>query len=458
MMVRKRNAAAFVAAGMSMALVAACGGNGEPGDAAAGGGGGGGDAACANTIRNSDAEQVTVWAWYPAFEGVVDVFNESHDDVQVCWVNAGVGKDVYPKFSTALEAGSGAPDVIQLENEVIPSFTIRNGLVDLREHGAAELEDQYIPGAWKDVSSGDAVYAVPVDLGPVGMLYRADIFEEYGIEVPTTWDELATASQALKDAGSEGFLANYPTNGRAFSQALFAQAGNVPFDFSTENVEQIGINVDDAATKKVLEYWFELIDAGVVSADDRSTPDFNTAVVNGRHATYLAAAWGPGYLMGLEEEADPDARWAAAPLPQWDPANPVHVNWGGSSFGVTSQAKNPELAALVAQEIFGTEEAWKVGIEEGALFPTYRPVLESEYFVELEYPFFGGQKINKDVFLEAAAAYEGFTFSPFQTFAYDQLTEAQASILQGNATIDEALASYQKALEDYAVAQGFQLK
>lgn len=453
-MVRNRSAAAFMAASMTIALAAGCTAGG--GDAAAGGGGS--DAACANTIHNADAEQVTVWAWYPAFEGVVDIFNENHDDVQVCWVNAGVGKDVYPKFSTALEAGSGAPDVIQLENEVIPSFTIRDGLVDLREHGAGELEDQYIPGAWKDVSSGEAVYAVPVDLGPVGMLYRADLLEEHGIEVPTTWDELASSAQALKDAGSEGFLANYPTNGRSFSQALFAQAGNVPFDFSTENVEQIGIDVDDAATKEVLEYWFELIDAGVVSADDRSTPDFNTAVVNGRHATYLAAAWGPGYLMGLEEEADPDARWAAAPLPQWDPANPVHVNWGGSSFGVTSQAKDPGLAALVAKEIFGTEEAWQVGIEEGALFPTYRPVLESDYFVELEYPFFGGQKINKDVFLEAAAAYEGFTFSPFQTFAYDQLTEAQASILQGSATIDDALATYQQALEDYAVAQGFELK
>jgi multiple sugar transport system substrate-binding protein len=290
------------------------------------------------------------------------------------------------------------------------------------------------------------------------MLYRADILEEFGIAVPKTWDELAAAAKQLKDAGSESFLANYPTNGRSFSQALFAQAGNVPFEFSTENIEEIGINVDDSATKEVMEYWFGLIDAGVVSADDRSTPDFNTAVVNGRHATYLAAAWGPGYLMGLEEEADPDARWAAAPLPQWDPANPVYVNWGGSSFGVTSQAKNPELSALVASELFGTEEAWKVGIEEGALFPTYLPVLESDYFAELEYPFFGGQKINQDVFLEAAAAYEGFTFSPFQTFAYDKLTEAQASVLQGAATIDEALATYQKALEDYATAQGFKLK
>lgn len=453
---RKRlNALAAGTAAAALTLVGCSGGQSAESPAQ---GGGGNTAACANKIVNTDAEQVTVWAWYPAFESVVDVFNNNNDDVQVCWVNAGVGKDVYPKFSTALEAGSGAPDVIQLENEVIPSFTIRNGLVDLVKYGAADREELYAPGAWNDVSSGSAVYAVPVDLGPVGMLYRADIYEKHGIEVPKTWEELAVSSKKLKDAGSEGFLANYPTNGRSFSQALFAQAGNVPFDFSTENVEEIGINVNDASTKKVLEYWFDLIDAGVASADDRSTPDFNTAVVNGRHATYLAAAWGPGYLMGLENEADPDARWAAAPLPQWDPANPKFVNWGGSSFGVTNQAKNAELSARVASELFGTEEAWKVGIEKGALFPTYLPVLESDYFVELEYPFFGGQKINKDVFLEAAAAYEGFTYSPFQSFAYDKLTEAQASVKQGSATIDQALSGYQKALEDYAKAQGFKVK
>ncbi|WP_308798883.1 ABC transporter substrate-binding protein [Agromyces silvae] len=449
---RKRLLASAAMSAAALLALSACA-------ADTGGEAGGGDsAACANTIVNPDAEQVTVWAWYPAFEGVVDVFNNAHKDLQVCWVNAGVGKEVYPKFSTALEAGNGAPDVIQLENEVIPSFSIRDGLVDLTEHGAADLESSYAPGAWKDVSSGNAVYAVPVDLGPVGMLYRADIFEENGIEVPTTWDEFAVASQQLKDAGSEGFLGNYPTNGRSFSQALFAQAGNVPFEFSTENVEEIGIDVDDEATRQVLEYWFGLIDAGIASADDRSTPDFNTAVVNGRHATYLAAAWGPGYLMGLEEEADPDARWAAAPLPQWDPENPVFVNWGGSSFGVTSQAKNPDAAATVARELFGTEEAWRVGIEEGALFPTYLPVLESDYFVELKYPFFNDQQINKDVFIEAAAAYDGFTFSPFQTFAYDKLTEAQFSILQGDATIDEALATYQETLEQYATDQGFTLQ
>jgi hypothetical protein len=38
-------------------------------------------ASCTNTIVNKEAPQVTVWAWYPAFEQVVDSFNESNDDV-----------------------------------------------------------------------------------------------------------------------------------------------------------------------------------------------------------------------------------------------------------------------------------------------------------------------------------------------------------------------------------------
>ena len=75
---------------------------------------GGAEASCTNEIMKPDATQVSVWAWYPAFEDVVDLFNESHDDVQICWTNAGQGNDEYTKFSTAIESGSGAPDVIML--------------------------------------------------------------------------------------------------------------------------------------------------------------------------------------------------------------------------------------------------------------------------------------------------------------------------------------------------------
>ncbi|MBT2499056.1 extracellular solute-binding protein [Agromyces sp. ISL-38] len=418
---------------------------------------GAGAESCTNKILQPEATQVSVWAWYPAFEQVVDLFNKTHDEVQICWTNAGQGNDEYTKFSTAIESGSGAPDVIMLESEVLSSFSIRDALVDLSEYGAGDVKDDYSEGAWKDVSSGDAVYAIPVDGGPMGMLYRQDILDQYGIPVPTTWDEFAAAAQALKDAGAPGVLADFPTNGRAYNQALFAQVGSTPFVYDNAKPTEVGIKVNDQPAKDVLAYWEKLAADGLVGTEDAFTADYNTKLVDGSYAIYIAAAWGPGYLGGLSD-ADADAVWRAAPVPQWDPANPVQINWGGSTFAVTSQAKDPEAAATVAKEVFGTEEAWKIGIEEAALFPLWKPILESDYFRDLEYPFFGGQQINKDVFLEAASGYTGFTFSPFQNYAYDQLTEELYAMVQGEKDSSKALDDLQASLEKYATEQGFTLK
>ncbi|MFC8923900.1 ABC transporter substrate-binding protein [Cellulosimicrobium sp. NPDC057127] len=439
-------AAGLVASGLVLGLGACSGGGGPEG--------GGENETCTNEVKKPDATQVSVWAWYPSFESVVDHFNETHDDVQVCWTNAGQGADEYTKFSTAIEAGTGAPDVIMLESEVLPTYTILDSLVDLSEYGAADLKDEFTEGAWSDVTNGDAVYAVPVDGGPMGMLYRADIFEQYGVTPPTTWEEFAAAGQALRDAGYEGYITNYPTNGNALNYALFAQNGWEPFAYDAANPTEIGISVDTPEAQEVLTYWKDLIDAGLVSTDDAFTADYNTSLVDGTYAVYLAAAWGPGYLQGLSD-ADDGAEWRAAPLPQWDPANPVQVNWGGSTFAVTSQASDKEAAAEVAMGLFGDEEAWKLGIEEAALFPQWNPILESDYFTQLEYDFFGGQKINEDVFLDAAAGYQGFAFSPFQTYAYDQQTQALFAMVENDSDAATALGAIQDALVQYAQEQGF---
>ena len=106
-------------------------------------------------------------------------------------------------------------------------------------------------------------------------------------------------------------------------------------------------------------------------------------------------------------------------------------------------------------EIFGTEEAWRIGIEEAALFPLWVPVLESEYFANLEYSFFDGQQINKDVFLEAAAGYEGFTTPPFLTYVYDQGTQQLTALVEGSVTAEEAMSAIESDVVAYAESQGF---
>ena len=39
----------------------------------------------------------------------------------------------------------------------------------------------------------------------MGMIYRKDIFDQYGITPPTTWAEYEAAAQTVKDAGGPLF-------------------------------------------------------------------------------------------------------------------------------------------------------------------------------------------------------------------------------------------------------------
>ena len=320
-------------------------------------------ASCANDLVHTDVPIVTVWAWYGAFDQTAEHFNATHDDVQVCWTGSSAGGEAYTKLNTALTAGTGAPDIAMIEADVIPSYVLQGALVDLNEYGADEVAGNYPSGWWKNVSVGSGVYGIPVDGGPMGLLYRADIFEQYGLTVPTTWDEFAATAQALKAAGAPGVLTDFPTNGRAFNQALFAQAGATFFDYDPASPEEISIDLDDEASARVLDYWAGLVQDGLVAADDAFTSDYNTKLATGGYAVYVAAAWGAGYLSGVVDQ-DPTAQWRAAPLPQWDAASPVAANWGGSALAVTSQSAQPELAALVARELYGSEEAWKIAIEQ----------------------------------------------------------------------------------------------
>ncbi|MFC3688796.1 ABC transporter substrate-binding protein [Aquipuribacter hungaricus] len=450
---------AIAAAGLAATLLAACGddvGSGSAAGASAAAGGGGNDSlSCTNEIQVEGVPQVTVWAWYPNMETVVDNFNSSHEDVQVCWTNAGQGNDQYDKFQTAIAAGTGAPDVVMLESDRIPNYVIQDALVDISGYGYEDVQANFSEGAWKDVSVGDAVYAAPVDGGPMAMIYRTDVFEQYGVTPPTTWEEYEAAARAVKDAGGPLF-GDFGANVPAVVMALQIQAGAQPFEYDPANPTEISVALDDPASVKVLDYWAGLVQDGLVGTQDQFTPEYISGVVGGDYATYVSAAWAPGYLSGAGVGEGADAgTFAVAPLPQWEGADPVSVNWGGSAFAVTTQAADPELAAGVAFDLYADEESLTDGWQNQVIFPLNQDVLTSAEFVDYEVGFFDGQQANKEVYVPAADAYEGFTYAPFGQFYYQSLTEQIAAINAGEVTGAEAAAELQETVTAYAEEQGF---
>ncbi|HEY5321052.1 MAG TPA: extracellular solute-binding protein [Galbitalea sp.] len=411
---------------------------------------------CSNKAVYPKAPQVSVWGWYPNMKLVVDNFNKIHKDVQICWNNVGQGNDEYTKVQTAISAKKGLPDVVMLEADHLATYEIQGALVDISKYGANDVKKNFSAGAWNDVSGADgSVYAAPVDGGPLALIYRTDVFTKYGITTPPkTWAEYASDAAKVKAAGGPLF-GDFGANVPALTMALQIQKGANPFSYDAAK-KTIKITLADTPSKDVLDYWAGLVKQGLVGTSDQFTTDYISGVVSGKYATYVSAAWAPGYLTGAGVgKGASSGVWAVAPLPQWSTSNPVQTNWGGSAFAVTTQATDKKLAAEVALGIYADPASLKDGWTKQIIFPLNQSILKSSTFLDNKSDFFSGQQANKEVYVPAENAYKGINYSPLTVYYYAQLQAQSTLINQGKVTGAEAAAAVQASLVKYAQSQGF---
>lgn len=429
---------------------------------ACGGGDSGGPAASAEPVSQADIDkamrkptELTFWTWVPDIDKEVALFEKKYPAVKVKVVNAGQGVAHYTKLRTALKAGSGAPDLVQIEYQAIPTFTITNSLLDLRPYGAAALKDKFVDWTWGQVSGPNGeVWAIPQDTGPMGMLYRKDIFDKHGIDVPTTWEEFAAAARKLHKADPDVYLTNLAANEPAAWHGLLWQAGAHPY--TTSGKSDITIGVDDTVSKKLADYWGGLAKEGVISTDPDFADGWYAALNKGKYATWLTAAWGPAFLSGSAKATA--GKWRAAPLPQWDAAKPSSGNWGGSTTAVIGSTKNAIAAAVFAQFLNSDPASAGMFATEQFFFPATKALLADPSFTSDASSFYGGQKVNQ-VFADISATVSpSFQWPPFLDQAATDWTETVGKSLADQADTVAALSTWQSRLTTYAKGQGFTVK
>lgn len=427
-----RKCASVLAAAGLLAVAACSGGDGGSGDGPV---------------------HVTVWAWYPEFKGVVEAFNASHKDIQVDWTNVGTGPDQYAKLKTAFTAGTGAPDVAMVEFQQIPTFLILDALVDMGQYGAGEDEDLYAEWAWSQATDGEKVYAIPVDGGPMALMYRKDLFDANQIPVPTTWEEYADAAARMKAADPDAYIASFGSDG-GWLNGLMWQAGCRPYGYSLAKAkDQVKIDLTNPDCEKVIEFYGDLVERDLMATDPFFTADATAALDSGKYWTWAAAGWTPGYVAGsLKNTA---GKWAVAPMPQWTKGADEQGDWGGSTFTVTRQADNPEAATVVARELFGdSKAAWDIGLNKAFLYPLVKDVAADPAFTGKAYEFFNGQKVN-EIFVPVSDKLGVFQYTPFQDFVFGELNDRCAEAVSGEREWDTVLPATQKNVVDYARKQGF---
>jgi len=421
--------------------------------------GGGGQAAAPASQADVDKAMqtpttLTFWTWVPDISKEVTLFEKKYPAIDVKVVNAGQGEPQYTKLRTALKAGSGAPDVAQIEFQYIPTFTLTKSLVDLRPYGAEGFKDKFVDWTWSQVTgSNGEIWAYPQDTGPMGMLYRKDIFDKYGIEVPKTWDEFAAAARKLHAAAPEVYLTNLAPNQNGAYMGLLWQVGAKPFTNTAPDA--VTINLNDETSKKLGNYWGALVKEGVVSADADFTDAWYQALNRGKYATWLTAAWGPVFLTG--SAASTKGKWRAAPLPQWAAGQNVSGNWGGSTSAVITGTKNPIAAAKFAEFLNTDPESTKKFATEQFLFPATKALLADPAFTQQKPEFYGGQTVNQ-VFSDISETVDTqFQWPPFLDQAVNDWDETVGKSFADKTDTGAALDQWQTRVTDYAKNQGFKV-
>ena len=248
------------------------------------------------------------------------------------------------------------PDV--MFNKPFTLSRFKDYLLDLSDLDAAknnELAEGY--------AIDGKILGVPMTAGYEYVYYWKDMFEEAGVEVPTTWSEFEDVTKKLQEyfgADNEDFMAlalgakdewpDYPY--MEFMPALESGNGQNWNDMAKQDAPFAeGTDIQKAYSK-----IYDLFSSGVCGKDPLGLGnDQVTALFAQKQAAIIALGdWG---LQNIENGTDDYSELGAFYLPTRDSEDdPFRVIVQGDSFmGVTTHSENPELAKAFVEWFYSDE-------------------------------------------------------------------------------------------------------
>ncbi len=410
-------------------------------------------AACGGSSPGSSSSStgpvtLTYWAWIPNMDKQVALFNKSHPDIHVNYVNVGAGPLEYNKLFTAIKANN-APDVAEVEYQLLPTFETTGGLLDMAPYGAASVKNDFAGWTWPQVTLGSSIYAIPQDSGPMAMFYRSDVFKKYNLPVPTTWAQYADDAAKLQAADPGAYITDFPPKNPGQFSGYAWQAGAKWFGI---NGQSWNVSINDAPTLQVASFWQNLISKKLVKTETDFTNGWYHDLQTGTLATWLTGAWGAGIIEQNAPQSSGD--WRVAPLPQWQAGANINGDWGGSTTVAFKDTKYPKQATEFAEWISNNDQSAEQEFTGGGAYPALLSSLDSTT-INSPQPFFGNQVINSVFKQGATQVNEGFVWGPTMNQVYSDMGDDFANVVNGQGTLSDALNKVQQSTITFMKSQGF---
>ncbi len=276
-------------------------------------------------------------------------WNKEHPKTPVeVTVVPGNSDDFYQKLSAAFATENG-PDMFCISNAEMLKYVESEIAYDVTKWLDSNKDD-YVEGAIEAVTYGDKILAFPGNMDIMGIYCNNTMFQNAGLELPETWDELIETSNALATKDRYGIIIQtdvqsgyqvfefYPFLWMCNGQVL-AEDGSVVFE--------------SEAAKKALSFYSELLNApGTCKKVENSNTDISPFGTE-RTAMQVCGSWAVSWL----EENYEDIDYSVIPYPVSEAGETGSGVIGGWQYMVSSKGKNPEASAEYLNWL------WNSGIE-----------------------------------------------------------------------------------------------
>ena len=452
----KRKVFALLMAGIMTASLTACGSGSQDGadsqESAATEDTQGTEEASADQGEDAESseggETLTVWCWDPKFniyaiETAAELYAKDHEGFGV-EVTEILSDDIETMLTTAVSAGdlSTLPDIFLMQDNSFQKYVANypDIFTDLTDSGIDFSQFSQAKVAYSTVDGKN--YGIPFDNGASITCLRTDYLEQAGFTVEDftdiTWSEFIEKGKKVLEVTGNPMLT--------------AQAG-MP-DLIMEMLQSCGAScfnedgslnmVGNEALKVAMETYSELVDSGVL-VEVTDNDQYIASLNNGTTVGTVNGCW---ILASVQAQEDQSGKWAVTNIPALDGVENAtnYSNNGGSSWVITSNCKNPDLAIDFMNSTFaGSQEFYEIILPSSGALSTWLPAGESDVYNEPQ-EFFGGQAIYADI-VEFAGKIPSNITGPFYYDARDAIGVALSNITQSGADIDSEIQAAQDTVE-----------
>ncbi|RKN40504.1 extracellular solute-binding protein [Streptomyces hoynatensis] len=378
--------------------------------------------------------------------GLYDEYMELHPEIKIEQDSTTENGDYITALRTHLSQNAGLDDIQAIEIGNIAEMThdLPDAWVDFNEYDVDT--SHFMPFKVDQATDADGrLIALGTDIGPTGICYRTDYFEQAGLPTdPEAVGELFSSWDSYLAAGEE-FKENAP-DGVTWMDAAGGMFNAVVSGYEERYTNAAGEEVyeNSEAVQTAWDYAVQAAQGDLTDDVQQFTDPWNAAMTNGAFATLAACpAWMLGYIASTAGE-DQQGLWNIA-------ASPAPSNWGGSFIGVPEASDHHDEAVALAQWLTAPEQQAKLFTERGS-YPSSAEAQQAPEVLNATNPYFGDAPIGQ-FFSEAAAQIPSSPIGPNDQIIQETFTNQALLSIEQNGTDpddawDDALSSLENALAE----------